>query len=71
MVFTLDSTEGRFARVVAPNGDVFTAFVSDLPPGARAGSCLKKENGRFILDPETEKKRRSEMFALQQKLRNK
>ena len=71
MTFTLDEIEGKFARVIAPNGTAFTVFSADLPPDAREGSLLRKEQGRFVLAPEEEKARRAEMFALQEKLRNK
>ena len=71
MTFTLDEVEGKYARVLSPNGTAFTVFSADLPEGAREGSLLKKAQGRFVLAPEEENARRAELHGLQEKLRRK
>ena len=39
-----------------------------LPPDAKEGSVLKKENGVYVLDPEEEIQRRARIRALEDAL---
>lgn len=54
-------TEGSFVEVE----------ITLLPVDVKEGSVLRKENGCFFVDSDSEAERRKRLFLLQQKLKNK
>ncbi len=57
---TVDRIENGIA-IVEENGKRTDIPLCELPEGTREGSLLKRENGRLLLDPETERAQREKL----------
>ena len=70
MRYRVDSISDGIARLEDESGALLLFSASSLPEGARDGSCLKTRGGLLVLDPDAESLRRTELFTLQQTLKN-
>ena len=66
MKYTADRTEADLAVCETENGEMVNIPLKDLPAGAKEGSVLIQEDGRWSMDEEEEtarKKRIAEKMA--------
>ena len=68
MIFTVDRIEGNVVVLENEDGDMVTKRVDCLPP-CRAGDVLCETDGVYTVDVLETNRRREEIFALEQKLR--
>ncbi len=65
----IDRFEGNFAICIDDDEKVFEIEIKRLPVGSKEGDVLKKLKGdRYEFDEKETKKRREEMYDLQNKL---
>ena len=69
MTLYVDRIEGGLAVCETQDGEFLTIPLDILPDGVREGSVLERdEAGSFLLNAETEEKRRSELLKRQNEL---
>ena len=69
MMLFVDRIEGDLAVCETEDGEHLTLPLGCLPDGVREGSVLERdEAGSFLLNAETEEKRRSELLKRQNEL---
>lgn len=66
-IVVIDRVEGSIA-VAEINGQICELNIKTLPVGIKEGSVLRKTEQGFVLDTETENKRRAQLFNKQNSL---
>lgn len=66
--YSVDRFEEEYAILVDDDCASITVLKRELPKGIKAGNVLQFENGKYIVAPEEEEKRRNRIRSLQNKL---
>lgn len=66
--YSIDRFEGDFAICIGDDEKIYKLELKKIPEKAREGDVLKKVDGILTVDEEETKKRKDELFDLQDKL---
>lgn len=66
--YSVDRFEEEYAILVDDDCASITVLKRELPKGIKTGNVLRFENGKYIVAPDEEEKRRNRIRSLQNKL---
>lgn len=68
--YCVDRIEGDYAVIEKPNCKIINIKLENLPEHIKEGDCLKKINGKWIIDEQEKNKRLTRMQNLLNRLKN-
>ena len=69
--YCIDRIEGEYAVIECPNRKMIDVSISELPENIKEGDCLKKVEGRSIIDNEERERRIKKMKDLLNRIKSK
>ena len=69
--YCIDRIEGEYAVIECPNRKMIDVSISELPENIKEGDCLKKVEGRWIIDNEERERRIKKMKDLLNRIKSK